>query len=382
MKTEFMEEEISLLDYYKIIKKRWYLIFLLCIVSGSVSLILSFRAPRIYMAATSIYVFSSGGGQMLSQVPQSLLGLVGISSPGGQPQYIEKLLKSDSLALSVAEKMKLAKKKEFSAGKKISKQKLVEILKSKVKIGSDKAGPMFTISCEAQNPKLAADIANTYVETLRSSMTSKVKKNVLFLEVQLKQAQSSLTEAEDALKLFQKANKIYALDKELEGKVNAYLSLKSEEMKSRMELDATRKLIQASGSLENLSKLEGQKISFETKQSEIQSALSALDTDLISYPEKAQQYAKLLREIKLQALLVEFFSQQYQMERVSQLKEDVDFQVIDKAYPPEKNIKPTKKKNLIVALSAGLVVGILLVFMLDFFESEIKKNTLKGEQLV
>jgi uncharacterized protein involved in exopolysaccharide biosynthesis len=73
-------------------------------------------------------------------------------------------------------------------------------------------------------------------------------------------------------------------------------------------------------------------------------------------------------------VLFELFSQQYESERISQLREDVNFQVIDYAYPPEKHSKPQKKKMVMMAVGTSLLVGIIFIFLLEFIEGEKKKG--------
>lgn len=406
-----MEDEINILDYYSVIKKRWLWLFLLCAVSASVSLYKGFHSPKIYKAETNIYVFTSSG-RLMAQVPQSLLNLVGGGAgTGSQTDYLEKLLTSDDLALKVAEKLKLHRvkgfmKKEVPQSKSKSKQgekkddkeknnpqkkfeydlknhvaqKLVFNLKEQVVIKNDKKGSI-SISCEAKNPKLAATLANTFVEVLRSKITSKSKINVDFLKKQLEKVKSDLAAAENNLKAFQQENKIMALDRELEGKVNKYLNMKSEQLQNKMMMEATRKLMESSGSLEDLAKLEGDKILYETKQTEMDGALQQMDTDLLTYPNKSQQYARLLRELKLQSLSFEFFSQQYEMERISQLRDDVYFQIIDRAYPPEKHIKPRKRKMVMMAVGASLIGGIFFIFFLEFVEGTKKSESAKSKEV-
>lgn len=381
-----MDLDLGVYDYIRAIKKRWHLIFILCVVSTCISYVLTSRLPKIYQARTSLYVFAASPSK-LGQLPSSLLNLVGGGGSGNEPEYLEKLLNSDSLTLTVVKNLKLDKIKEFTGGVKIKKknfkfeldnpavQKLIASLKSKVDIKNDKRGGM-EIAVESQDPKLAAEIANTYVEVLRSKMTSKAKKNVSFLQSQLQIVQKKLSDAEDALMKFQKENDVLVIDKELESKVNQYLNLKSDELSITMALQSTQKLIEASGSLDELAKLEAQKISYQTKQYELQAALRNYDMDLKSYPEKSQKYAKLLREVRLQSMLFDLFSQQYETERISKLKEDIDFQVIDKAYPPNRHIKPQKKQSVAIALMISFVGGIFVVLVLEY----LKTSSIEGKK--
>ena len=366
---------------------------LLTAMSGASGLYYAFTAPKVYKAETLLYVFGTSlRTQGISQIWSAITGGGG----AGQPDYLEKLLSSDTLALAVAKKLRLDKVAEFSdldkkqnhvkrenkkRNTKTTKsqfafdlrkpqaQKLLSKLKKNVVVRYDKKA-VISITCEALDGYVAANIANTYVEILRSKMTSKGTKNVKFLKGQLDKMKRDLLAADDKLRKFQEKNKVVVLEKQLEIEVQEYMNLKSDQLRNQMSLDATQKLIQSSGSLEDLAQFEGEKILYETRQTELEHALQQFDVNLQTYPEKAQQFARSVREVKVLELIFQLISQQYEMERISQLRDDVDFQVLDKAFPPDKHFKPQKKAILIVSLSVGFFAGIVLIFLLEMMKNK------------
>ena len=61
--------------------------------------------------------------------------------------------------------------------------------------------------------------------------------------------------------------------------------------------------------------------------------------------------------------------QQYEMAKIEEAKKGITFQVIDRAIPPEKKIKPKRRRNVMFAGVVSLFAGIFLVFFLEYLEN-------------
>ena len=70
----------------------------------------------------------------------------------------------------------------------------------------------------------------------------------------------------------------------------------------------------------------------------------------------------------------EFLSQQYELARIEEAKDSIDFVVIDKAIPPEKKTKPKRMQNVMLAGIISLFIGIFIAFFLEYWENNVKKN--------
>ena len=78
------------------------------------------------------------------------------------------------------------------------------------------------------------------------------------------------------------------------------------------------------------------------------------------------QYLTLRREllIKMNALL----TQQYEMAKIEEAREELSFQVIDSAEAPEKRFKPKRKQIVMVAFFASIFLAVFLAFFLEYIE--------------
>jgi len=62
------------------------------------------------------------------------------------------------------------------------------------------------------------------------------------------------------------------------------------------------------------------------------------------------------------------------MAKIEEAKDDITFQIIDTAIPPEKRIKPKRKLNVMLAGVVSLFAGIFLVFFLEYLENMKKRE--------
>lgn len=86
-------------------------------------------------------------------------------------------------------------------------------------------------------------------------------------------------------------------------------------------------------------------------------------------PTLGLQYIRLKRKALTQEKVFELLTEQYEMAKIEEAKEDITFQVIDRAIPPEKRIKPKRRLNVMLAGVVSLFAGIFLVFFLEYISN-------------
>jgi len=85
-------------------------------------------------------------------------------------------------------------------------------------------------------------------------------------------------------------------------------------------------------------------------------------------------FVRLKREAIVQEKVYELLSQQYELARIEEAKDSIDFVVIDKAVPPEKRIKPNRTSNVMLAGITSIFIGIFLAFFLEYWENVRKSE--------
>jgi len=338
---EIEEEEISLQDYIRVLRKRKWTIFTFVITALLAVLIANFFMSPVYKATTTILISQSG-------VQQDIFGSVRNNPIFGGADEIEtqiEILKSYTIAQGVAEKLPadiFEKVKAENFGWLINildrlyskiknvvasiivvnkdKNNNIEVeshlkdtikqIRDSITINSVKNTNMIEISCENNNPELAAEIANTIAAVfvdksliINRSKASEVKK---FIEEQLLEKEKELTEEEE-------------------------------------------------------------KLQYENRLEEL--------------PDKELRLARLERAVRVSENIYLLLLEKHQEARINEVMEFGDIIIIDKAFAPNEPIKPRKILNLAIGGILGLMAGVMLAFFGEYMDNTIK-NTEDVERIL
>ena len=308
-------DEISLLDYWRVVWKYKWLIGGLCSVSVIAALVFSLLSPKIYESTATIFnPKEGGGGNLLSALGAVGLGqqIAGISIPSLTPNrdLFISLLKSRLLAKDVAERFNL--KERYQA------QTLEEAIASArniPKISQTKEG-VIEIRVEDTDPKMAADMANFYLELLDRVVsklgTSAAGRQARFIAEQLSRANKELIAAEETVRQFQEKNRAVLLG----------------DMSNSMRLPATR------------------------------------------VPQVGLELARLTRDVKLQETIYTLLTQQLEQAKISEAQDMPVVQVLDRAVPAIHKSKPKIKLNMALAGAVSLFLGVFLAFVLEYIQRQ------------
>jgi tyrosine-protein kinase Etk/Wzc len=379
----YMEDEINLLDYWRVIRKRWKIITLIFFASVVAAAVVSLLMTPIYQAKTTLMPVESSGSHM-SAALRSLgsLPFVGGMLPGGASgDKLIAVLKSRTVAEDVIEALDLNKMlfEEPDEDEPPTMQDAVRVLSGMTEITDDKKG-LISIAVEYKDPELAAKIANQHTVALQQFLSentlSMAKRNRIFIENQLQKVKAELQAAEEAMKEFQTEKKIVAMDAQTEASIKALAELKAQVTAKEVELGVLKQFATPTNPdvirvEDQLRELRKQLAMLETKGANPEAdAFPSLSVA----PELGLQYIRLKRDALTQQTVFELLTQQYEMAKIEQAKEDIAFQIIDTAIAPEKRIKPKRKLNVMLAGVVSLFAGIFLVFFLEYLENMKKRE--------
>lgn len=364
------------IDLWAIVQMLWKRRLLIAVVTGIgtiVSVFIALALPRTYVSTATIMPADSSNDR-LSQALSSLGALGGLASQAGlglkgsvSDKFVA-LLKSRSVAENVISRHALfpllfperwdvntkAWKAEstlpWSKNEPPTIHSALRLLKNTVKASADPKSGMIEISVKHRNPETAAVIANSYVIELNSFLQgnslTRARQNRAFLEYQLKNAKQDLSETERSLKSFQEENKLVSLDAQAQAAVQAHATLKAQLIAKEMELG-----------IQERSAPEGdlQLLGLRQEITQLKDKLASLETGnmggMVSFkdaPTLGMRFAQLTREVLVRQTVYELLTQQFELAKIEVAKEDLSFQVIDKAVPPDKPSAP--KRSFIVIL--------------------------------
>ena len=101
----------------------------------------------------------------------------------------------------------------------------------------------------------------------------------------------------------------------------------------------------------------------------LQKQLADIETKMVvkGVPQQVYlQYLTLQRNVLTQ--VNSLLTQQYEMAKIEESKNDLVFQVIDSAQVPEKRSRPKRKQMVMMAFVGSLFFGIFLAFFLEYIE--------------
>ena len=385
------EDEINLLDYWQVIRKRWRIIAGIFGVSVVTAAIVSLLMTPIYQAKATIMPVESSGGRLsgalqnLSSIP--FVGGILPGSGGTSATKLVAILNSRTLAEDIIQSFNLMKVIfEVKEEKPPTLQDAARSLMGMTKITDNKKDGVISISVEYKNPKIAADIANHYTTVLQKFLNenalSLTKRNRIFIEDQLQKVKEELIQAEETMKSFQTDKKIVAMDTQAGAAINVLADLKAQITAKEIQLGVMKQFSTSANPdvlriNDELRELRKQLAKVEFKGGTHETA--ALPS-LSEVPALGLQYIRLKREALTQEKVFELLTQQYEMAKIEETKEDITFQVIDRAIPSEERIKPKRRQQVMIAGAVSLFAGVFLVFFLEYLANLKESKEQGGEE--
>lgn len=398
-KNEF-DEEINLLDYWQVIKRRRRVVIYLFLASVISTAIISLLMTPIYQAKATLVPVESSQGRFaaaigsLQNIP-FVGGAVGGALGKTATDKLVSILNSRTVAEETINKLDLTrvifkekwdeKKGQWKTEKPPTMQDTVRLLQmDMVKVTDDRKG-LISVSVEYENPKLAAAIANEYTVALQDFLSvnaiSLAKRNRIFLGKQLELTKADLQKTEEDLKSYQTEKKVMAMDAQSEAAIKALAELKAQIIAREVQLGAFREFAtkanpDVKGMEDELRELRLQLKRLETgsRKPGSDDSIGAIIT-LKEAPTVGLGYVRLKRDALIQEKVFELLTQQYEMARIEEGKDDITFQVIDPAVPPEKRFKPKRALNIMLAGVASSFFGLILVFFLEYIEKQKSRQT-------
>lgn len=357
------EEEINLLEYLLVLVKRKKMIMGVCIVVALLTCAVSLLIPNRYIATARILPPQDDKSGLATSLGGlgGVASLAGISLGGGAAEQYIGMLQSRTIADAIIDRFHLMDVYEQEYRLKAYKE-----LSNHVDISLGEDDGIISIAVEDEDPHRAADMANAYVEQLKELNVSLNFANAgrerLFLEDRLKKVKTDLQQAEDNLQKFQEANKTVRIDEQVAAIIGNIAELKGKLASKEVELG-----VLLSYQTEQNPQVRSVRESIEQLQKQIKQMETSPDGQKVSddifiatsqMPELGVQYARLLRDFKIQETLFQLLIQQYELAKINEAKNTSTLQTLDEAVAPDYKSKP--KRSLIVIL-ATFVAGFLAV---------------------
>lgn len=357
------EGEVNLLELLRVIIRRKNLIVTLTIGVAVLAVIYSLMLKNVYTATAKLLppqkdVGGGGAAALLGQLG-GISGGIGSSSD----LYLG-ILKSRSVADSIIAKLDL--KKEL---KNDNPDKLRFALQSMVKFQSGKDG-MITIAADNKDPKLAAQLVNTYIDELQKKSLqlnlTKASTERSFLEKRLAVVKNDLKNAEEEMKRFQELNKTIKADSQAAAAIAGVANIKAEVVTKEVKLAALRNSMtdeapEVRSLLASIAKLKSQ-LSVMSGGGDGSGVIPGVG----AAPGIVVEYFRKLRELKVQEAVFEQLTKQFELAKLNEARDSSSIQVLDEAVVPTEKSKPQRSMIVILATVTAFFCSILLVFIKEY----------------
>lgn len=373
MHTENTEESLCLGIYLEALKKRKK--FICIFVGAALAMLIAacFVIPKKYEARASIMppqqadmgglaaAVSSGFGDLAG-------GLLGVQSTS---DVWIGVLKSTTVNDAIIERFKLRAAYDTETIEKTREKlsKNITVEKSREEIVS--------VAVEDKDPRKAAEMANAFIEELDKvnknvSMTSGARAKA-FLEARLTDSEKTLAAVEEALRDFQKKNKALKLDEQSKALIESYSALKGSVMAKEIELKTFLSYATAENPKAQTLKYEIGELNGKLRELDTGTGGDGLLIPASRYPDLSIDYARILREVKVQQTLFELLTQQFEMSRIQEAKDSPTVQFLDVATAPEQEASPNKPVLIILGTALSIMFAVFIALFLEFKDHLIRR---------
>lgn len=344
-RTGSAADRAVLLEYLAVLAQRWRLVLSLPIGAALVAFACTFLIPRTYTARTTLIPppqQQSAAASALASL-SALSGLVGnIAGSKTTGDQFVSLMQSVQVQDRIIDRFKLMDVYEVEYREQARRK-----LGHNVRIALGKKDGFIAVETDAETPKLAADMANQYVEELRrlagGLALTEAKQRRVFFEGELQKTRVLLTQAQQSLQ--RSGIGAGAIKAEPRAAAEGYATLRATATAAEVRLQTLlRSLAETAPEVQQQRALLG---ALRTELGKIeQTDTSGADAD----------YIGRYREFKYQETLFDLLAKQYELARIDESREHALIQVIDAATPPERASGPRRVLIAAVAAAATLVV--------------------------
>jgi capsular exopolysaccharide synthesis family protein len=108
------------------------------------------------------------------------------------------------------------------------------------------------------------------------------------------------------------------------------------------------------------------------KEAYLHAAMEGQKRKVLDFQERAVQYQSLKREVEVNKELHNNLLQRLNEVGVAALSKSTNIQIVDRALYPKQPDKPNKTQNFFLSIVFGLLGGIGLAFLVDYFDNSVK----------
>lgn len=355
---------VTLVDYLMVLVRFRKMIIMITVTTVLISVTYSFFATKIYSSTAKILPPQQDNTLAAGFIGQfgGMAGLAGNLFGGStQSDLYVGMLQSETVSNAIIKQFKL---REVYSTDTLSDT--YEALGKKVKFEAGRKDGIISITVEDKDPTRAANMANAFIEELGRLAVNVNRQgagpNRAFLEERLATAKTEMDRYSEELKRFQLHNKAIDVPEQARATIQSIAELRAKLAAQEVNLSFLRKQF-----TDNSYEVVSQRSAINNLKSQIEK-LEGLGNggalpSVGSVPALGQQYLRIIRELKVQEALVELLSKQYELNKLNELRNFNNLQILQKASIPDKRIKPKRTKIVLASTFGSILLAIVLAFI-------------------
>ena len=364
------EDDIDLTELFRALSRRWRLILGITAASAIVALVVSLLLPVYYKAETRILPPQDKGSNLAAQLLGQAGGLIamagGAAGVKSQGELFVEMVKSRTVLDRMVDRFDL-----LNRYRKRYRQDARKKLLESIMVREDRKSGIILLTVEDRDPKRASDMANAFVEELRSLAgglaISEAGQRRMFFEEQIRHTKESLARAEEEIKSFQQRTGMFHVDAQARAIIEGIGNLRARIAAKEVEARVLRSFATAQNP--DLQRVEEEVGALRAELEKVETSKGQGFDPLMPsgrVPEVGTEYLRKLRQLKYNETLYELLSKQYELAKLEEAREAVVIQVIDRAVTPERKSRP--RMDLIVSLATvtGLFLAVFVAWLLDW----------------
>jgi uncharacterized protein involved in exopolysaccharide biosynthesis len=363
------EDEIDLTELFRALSRRRRLILGITAASAAVAVVVSLLLPVYYKAETRILPPQEKGSNLAAQLLGQAGGLIALAggAAGGKSQgeLFVAMTKSRTVLDRIVDRFDLMK---LYKGK--YREDARKNLVGSLTVREDRKSGIISLTVEDRDPKRAADMANAFVEELKSLAgglaISEAGQRRMFFEDQLRQTKVSLTRAEEDIKGFQQRTGMFQVDAQARAIIEGIARLRAGIAVKEVEAKVLRSFATAQNP--DLQRVEEEIRALRIELEKVETSKGSGVDPLMSsgrVPEMGTEYLRKLRQLKYNETIFELLSKQYELAKLDEAKDAVVIQVIDRAVPPERKSGPRRAQIVLLSTVTMAFFSVFIVLLLE-----------------
>jgi capsular polysaccharide biosynthesis protein len=393
--TDYREtgREVGVLDYWRAVWKRRWLIASMCVFALLVAAGYSLRLPKIFVSSVTALMPRDEVGFGENRISLSSPGGMGIGGgPGGMQGTGGTLIPSLGISLAVPTPNRDAYLAYLNS--RTMSEEVVEHFKQSwgpsvgsliggmtAEVGKD---TILRVTVESQDPRLSAELANFYLEHLEEMLARKSKRirdlQQKFYLSRLEPARQDLEEAQKALLAFQEKHRTLGLSEGEKAMIaagaGAATSVVAMEMQRTLKgmyltdrhpemVVLDRQIYEAKKVMSHSLYGEPQDLPPEGPKSPPRKEFFVAAAKMTPLQFKA---ADVLRTLQIRQGVYQMIATHVEMSKYAESSSSPRIDVLDPAIPPRAPSKPNIRYNVMAAGIGSVVLGIFLALFLEYIE--------------